>query len=92
MDKLIEYLGPSPTERSCDDIKYTSYHYQKERIKMDIKKFILYNKIDNDYNKMIQLEIDAIKHKTHEKSKQQCIYKVSECDFLKPKSMIQRRI
>lgn len=52
---------------------------------MDIKKFISNNKIDNDYNKIIQIEIDAIKHKTLEIDSRKCLYKVSECDFLKPK-------
>lgn len=52
---------------------------------MDIKKFISNNKIDNDYNKMIQIEIEAIKHKTTDTDDHKCLYKVSECDFLKPK-------
>lgn len=56
---------------------------------MDIKKFISNNKIDNDYNKMIQIEIEAIKHKTSESNNHKCLYKVSECDFLKPKIPIQ---
>ena len=54
---------------------------------MDIKKFISSDKIDNDYNKMIQLEIDAIKNKNLEKDNNKCLFKVSECDFLKPKEL-----
>src|SRR5438067_1738438 len=52
---------------------------------MDIKKFISNNKIDNDYNKIIQLEIDAIKHRTTEKNNHKCLYRVSDCDFIKSK-------
>ena len=56
---------------------------------MDIKKFISNNKIDNDYNKMIQIEIEAIKHKSFETNSYKCLYKVSECDFLIPKIQIK---
>jgi hypothetical protein len=52
---------------------------------MDIKKFISNDKIDNDYNKMIQIEIDAVRHKSSDTDCHKCLYKVSECDFLKPK-------
>ena len=53
---------------------------------MDIKKFISNEKIDHDYNKIIQLEIEAIKHKTSgKKDTHKCLYMVSECNFLKPK-------
>src|SRR4051794_8511855 len=55
---------------------------------MDIKKFISNNKIDNDYNKMIQLEIDAIKHKINDDAEYKCLHRVSECDFLKTKISI----
>jgi hypothetical protein len=49
---------------------------------MDIKKFIASDKIDNDYNKMIHIELDAIKRKMNSDNIN-CLYKVSECDFLK---------
>jgi len=50
---------------------------------MDIKKFIMSERIENDYNKMIQNELDIIKNKTNNNAK--CLYKVSECDFLRPR-------
>lgn len=49
---------------------------------MDIKKFIISDKIENDYNKMIQNELDVIKNKAN--NNERCMFKVSECDFLKP--------
>lgn len=55
---------------------------------MDIKKFITTDKIDTDYNKMIQLELNEIKHKSSEPDNYKCLYRVSDCDFLKPKIRI----
>ena len=72
---------------------------------MDIKKFIASNKIDNDYNKMIHLELDSIKHKggqsqvtlrsegattRSEKNNNKCLYKMSECDFFVPNIPIKQ--
>jgi hypothetical protein len=51
---------------------------------MDIKKFITSDRIDNDYNKMIQREIDATKNKINNNNKHYCLYGVSDMDFLKP--------
>ena len=50
---------------------------------MDIKKFILNNKINNDYNKMIQKELDTAR-KTELTDEYQSLYRLSECDFLTP--------
>jgi ankyrin repeat protein len=71
---------------------------------MDIKKFIASNKIDNDYNKMIHLELDSIKHKGARQTSLQnedttikndnnnfkCLYKMSECDFFAPNISIKQ--
>ena len=50
---------------------------------MDIKKFIQSTIIDSDYNKIIQIEIDEIKHKSLDNN-YKCLYNVAECDFFKP--------
>lgn len=64
---------------------------------MDIKKFIANNKIDNDYNKMIHLELDSIKHKgigqgtLHDENNNfKCLYKMSEYDFFIPNIPIKQ--
>lgn len=53
---------------------------------MDIKKFINSNKIDNDYNKSIQMELDMIKNiNSHDDINiiNRHIHKLSDCDFFK---------
>lgn len=73
------------------DIKYTTVNYCITQEIMDIKRFISSNIFDNDYNKLIQNEIEAIKHKQTDKQsdKTKCIYKVSELDFLLLNTQIQ---
>lgn len=52
---------------------------------MDIKKFISSEKFDNNYNKLIQLELDTIKqrfnHKDTKSNGDKCLYMVSDYDF-----------
>ena len=53
---------------------------------MDIKKFITASIFEDDYNKIIKLEQEAIKNKSNNKKhndteKTKCLYPVSECDF-----------
>ena len=57
---------------------------------MNIRKFISSNKIENDYNKIIHNELDAIKYKTE--NNQKYLYKVSECDFLEPTILPKKMI
>jgi hypothetical protein len=60
---------------------------------MDIKKFISSDKIDGDYNKLIQNELDAIKSKSNERSnKTKCLYGISKLDFLKPTKTLEEII
>lgn len=52
---------------------------------MDIKKFITNSIFEGNYNKIINLEHDAIKNKcrnnNNSSTKVKCIHRVSECDF-----------
>jgi ankyrin repeat protein len=51
---------------------------------MDIKKFIASDRIDNDYNRIIQKEIDATKNKSNN-DPLNCLYRVDSLDFFKLK-------
>src|SRR5579872_6873539 len=53
---------------------------------MDIKKFISSTTFDNDYNKIIRLEHEAIKNRCRNNNKSgiektKCLYRVSDCNF-----------